>query len=287
MTLRIAPGRGNGENWMAHSTGGGPAKQHDANELASGYTAQHRIAEYCGISVAVATNAWLLLKTLRSPSLSGWWFPLAALCGILMSDFISGFVHWLFDSWGNLDTPVFGRLAIRTFRHHHVDQKAITTHDFVETNACNISLTTIWAIAGLNTLRGDDVTLYGVFFAQSLLCATFFTSFTAQIHKWSHMDEPPRWVGVLQRVGLVLPPGHHSRHHSAPYNRNYCITVGWLNGPLRAIRFFETLERTITALTGVLPREDDLGKETALEVAAEEGVVDEGREEEAATGPER
>jgi ubiquitin-conjugating enzyme E2 variant len=261
--------------------------QHDAAELAAGYTAQHRIAEYCGITTAVAANGWLLVQTLRSPSLSGWWLPLAALVGILMSDFISGFVHWMFDSWGDLDTPVFGRLAIRTFRHHHVDQKAITTHDFVETNACNISLTVIWATWGLLTLRGDDVSLFDVFFAQALLCATVFTSFTSQIHKWAHSDEPHGIITFLQRMRLVLAPEHHALHHSAPYNRNYCITVGWMNGPLRAIRFFETLERTITAITGVVPREDDLGKDTALEVASENGVIDEGLGAEGALADER
>jgi hypothetical protein len=50
-------------------------------------------------------------------------------------------------------------------------------------------------------------------------------------------------------------------------------TLGWMNGPLRAIRFFETLERTITAVTGVVPREDDLGKEAALDVAGETGAL--------------
>ena len=42
-----------------------------------------------------------------------------------------------------------------------------------------------------------------------------------------------------------------------------------------AIRFFETLERTITALTGVIPREDDLGKDVALEVAVESEIESE------------
>ena len=35
------------------------------------------------------------------------------------------------------------------------------------------------------------------------------------------------------------------------------------------VRFFETLERVITAVTGAVPREDDLGETAALEVAAE------------------
>ena len=64
-------------------------------------------------------------------------------------------------------------------------------------------------------------------------------------------------------------------HHSAPYNRNYCITVGWMNGPLRAVRFFETLEWAITAVTGAIPREDDIGKEEAIAVVAETSPGDE------------
>jgi plasmanylethanolamine desaturase len=248
------------------------APPHDADALAAGYAASHRTAEYCGIVVAVACSAWLTVWTAHCPSLSGWWMPLAAFVGILLSDFTSGFVHWMFDSWGSLDTPVMGRLAIRTFRHHHVAPKAITTHDFVETNAHNIALTVIYSTVGFLVLRGTT-TLFDVFIAQMLLCATFFTAFTSQIHKWAHMDEPPRIVALLQRARLIISPEHHRHHHVAPYNRNYCITVGWLNGPLRAIRFFETLERTITALTGVIPREDDLGKDVAIEVAAEEGVA--------------
>ena len=262
---------------MAEST-----KQHDASELAAGYTAQHRTYEICGIIVAMATGSWLLARVLESPPLSGWWMPLAALVGILLSDFISGFVHWLFDTWGSLDTPIFGRLAIRTFRHHHVDQKAITTHDFVETNGHNISLTTIYSISGLLVLASDEpVTLFRVFVCMSLLCATFFTAFTSQIHKWAHQDKPSRVVALLQRARLVLSPDHHAKHHSAPFNRNYCITVGWMNGPLRAIRFFETLERTITVITGVVPREDDLGKEAAIEVASATGIVEPSEDEKA------
>jgi plasmanylethanolamine desaturase len=248
-------------------------QQHDASELAAGYTTQHRKAEYCGIFVAVSMSLWLFVRTIQSPPLSGWWMPLAAFVGILASDFVSGFVHWMFDSWGNLDTPVFGRLAIRTFRHHHVDQRAITRHDFIETNGHNISLTVIWSTCGFLVLHAEKVTLFNVFIAQSLLCATFFTSFTSQIHKWAHMEKPSRLVAFLQRTRLVLAPDHHAVHHSSPYNRNYCITMGWMNGPLRAIRFFETLERTITAITGVVPREDDLGKDTAIEVANEVGAL--------------
>lgn len=246
-----------------------PVKHHDATELAAGYTASHRTAEKCGIVVAVACSAWLCVRIAGCPPLSGWWMPLAALVGILISDFMSGFVHWLFDTWGNLDTPIFGRLAIRTFRHHHVDQKAITTHDFIETNGHNIALTSIYSVSGMVVVTPESSTLLDVFIGQTLVCASFFTAFTSQIHKWAHTDAPPRVVALLQRARLILAPEHHALHHAAPYNRSYCITVGWMNGPLRAIRFFETLERTITALTGAVPREDDIGKDAALAIAEE------------------
>jgi len=244
-------------------------KQHAAEDLAAGYKPQHRAAEKWGIATAAVCTGWLLVTVIRCKPLSGWWMPLAAFVGILLSDFMSGFVHWLFDTWGNLDTPVFGRLAIRTFREHHVDQKAITRHDFIETNGHNIALTVIYSVVGLYLIRPATATLSDVFVGQMLLCATLFTAFTSQIHKWAHMDQPPRIVALLQSARLIINPEHHSIHHSAPYNRNYCITVGWLDAPLRAVRFFETLERTITLFTGIVPRVDDIGKDAAIEVATE------------------
>jgi len=55
---------------------------------------------------------------------------------------------------------------------------------------------------------------------------------------------------LLQRARLIISPEHHAVHHAAPQTRNYSITLGWLNGPLRAVRFFETLERVIAAASG-------------------------------------
>ena len=90
---------------------------------------------------------------------------------------------------------------------------------------------------------------------------------TNQFHKWSHMDEPPAAVRLLQRASLILPPDHHGVHHSAPYRKYYCITVGWLNEALHRVRFFQLLERVISASTGLVPREDDIGKKAALVLA--------------------
>jgi len=47
-------------------------------------------------------------------------------------------------------------------------------------------------------------------------------------------------------ANLILPPDHHEVHHTAPYAKYYCITVGWLNEALFRLRFFQTLEKLIT-----------------------------------------
>jgi plasmanylethanolamine desaturase len=241
----------------------------DAASLEAGYATSHRIYELTGIVGTVVVGSWLFLRILECNMLSGWWVPLAALLGILAADFTSGFVHWMFDTWGSIDTPIFGRLAIRTFRHHHVDAKAITRHDFIETNGHNFGLSLPVAIIGVFVVRPATATLVDVFIGMALLALVIFNAATSQIHKWAHQDERPRFVHLLQRLRLIVSAEHHAGHHAAPHTRNYCITVGWLNGPLRAVRFFETLERVITAITGAVPREDDLGSDVALEVAAE------------------
>lgn len=239
----------------------------DRAELA-GYTQSHRAYEIGVSCVAVVLFGWLVVRLAKSPHISGFWVPLALLLGILAADFVSGFAHWAFDSWGSLDTPVLGRLAIRTFREHHVDEKAITRHDFIETNGHNIGLSAVVSTAGVLTLGAEGASSTRTFIGMCLCAMAVFVAMTSQIHKWSHQDAPSPVVRFLQRMHLILTPEHHAIHHAAPYDKNYCITMGWMNGPLRAIRFFPTLERIITALTGAIPRVDDIGEREALAIAA-------------------
>lgn len=195
----------------------------------------------------------------------------AAFLGFLGADLVSGLVHWLADTWGSPDMPVIGATLIRPFRHHHLDPLEITRHDFIETNGANclISLPVAAAALAIATYGTGGWALFISAFLGSLVVWVMGTN---QFHKWSHTAQPPRAVSWLQRVGLVLPADHHAKHHSAPYDRNYCITVGWWNGPLSAIGFFPTLERWITRMTGHLPRADDLQLPTARGPSCPDGV---------------
>jgi len=160
------------------------------------------------------------------------------LLGFIGADFFSGMVHFLGDTFGTENTPIFGASFIKPFRDHHVDPKGMTNHDFVETsgNNCIVSLPPMIFIYHLIDIQHSLLNFgFYIFF----LFLMFFVFITNQIHKWAHMEDPGRIVRLLQNYHLVLSPRHHSVHHTAPFNSYYCITVGWLNPLLYRCRFFE------------------------------------------------
>ena len=233
------------------------------DELAAAPQGFRRFETLC--TVVYAPLALTLLWQIRG-SLAEWplLIPFALLLGMLGADIISGVAHWGFDTWGTPDTPLVGRTLIRTFREHHVDQKAITRHGFIETNGANV-----WggcSVAILGLYLGDGGRTQALIRA-SLLFLSFFVAATSQIHKWAHMDSPPVVVRWLQRTRVLLSPDHHATHHAAPYDRSYCITCGWLNATLSYVHFFQLAEALITAVSGAVPRRDDIGDEAALALA--------------------
>jgi ubiquitin-conjugating enzyme E2 variant len=213
--------------------------------LERGYQASHRLYELCGVVATSLTGAWLAAR-LCAVAPPAWWLAPALLIALVGADLVSGLVHWGFDSWGDFDTPLVGRLAIRAFRQHHLDPGVMLRHDFIETNGHNITLALTLTLAGLCLAPG--------FVALCLLMMALCVSFTSQIHKWAHTPRPPRLVRLLQRTGLLLSPAHHQRHHLGPHDSHYCITVGWLNLPLDRLRLFDRLERLIVRTTGAQPR---------------------------------
>jgi ubiquitin-conjugating enzyme E2 variant len=240
-------------------------EQRDARELA-GTAPGFRRLEIAAMVAFPVGFVWLAARTwtsLEQPML----LTLAIVTGFFLADFISGFVHWFFDTWFSPDTPYIGRAFVRTFREHHVDPKAITRHDFVETNGSNMIAGSVLVVTGHLFAQAE-----GAFTAASFLFAGLFTSVTSQVHKWAHADRVPKLVALLQRARLILTKSAHARHHAAPFDRAYCITSGWLNATLQYTRFFRFLERVVSATTGALPRKDDIGVEAAISVAEEEPI---------------
>jgi ubiquitin-conjugating enzyme E2 variant len=178
-----------------------------------------------------------------------WWQILGAwLVGVLLADLVSGFIHWLMDTWGTPETPVFGELFIRDFRIHHQDEKEMTRHGFFETNGNNaMVLLLVLVPAVLWSPTRPEWIAFIISFASAIL-------FTNQIHKWSHEDKPSRFVTWLQSTHVILPPDVHAMHHIYPHTTYYNITTGWLNLIIELIRIYPAMERAISTVTGWKPR---------------------------------
>ena len=245
-------------------------EQRDKASLREGYSRGVRRFEMASIMVYALSMCWLAVHIFPDVLESPWLALSAFMAGFVGADFVSGFVHWAADTWGTPEWPLVGKALIRPFREHHVDQTEITRHDFIETNGNNCFVSIFPTVgAALIPMRGTVST-----FACELMFALSFAVFgTNQFHKWAHMTTPPRMVAFLQRLNLLLPADHHALHHSAPYAKYYCITVGWMNEVLFRVRFFQVLERLITATTGMLPREDDIGAKAARMIAPTPKVV--------------
>jgi hypothetical protein len=174
----------------------------------------------------------------------GWWLPVAAVAGLLIADFVSGFVHFLADNFCEADTPIIGKTFVRPFREHHADPLAITTHGFVEANGGNtiVSLPVLAPVALLVPIEdGPFATMVGAL-TLAFIIPIWLTN---QIHKWAHMVAPPRIIRAIQRTGLILANKHHDVHHTSPFDTYYCITVGFWNPFLERIGLWERLERWI------------------------------------------
>lgn len=250
----------------------------DVETLSKGYTPGRRAMDTIVIVLFFVLEAFVLYRSLPFIGERSIVSAVIAFIGYLAADFMSGLVHWIGDTWGNPSMPIVGQYFIRPFREHHVDQMAITRHNFTETNGAN-------SLATMVVLLPTVLLLYGLrspfvlgfhFFAFAMSMGVFGTN---QFHKWSHLSEQRRpWlIRQLQGLGVILRPAHHAKHHAAPYDHHYCITVGWLNPVLAKIQFFRVVEKVIQKITGAIPRKNDIvltaTKTASKAVAKVEGVI--------------
>lgn len=192
------------------------------------------LIDIAAIAVFTALAAAASYRFIAHAGLSGPLVLAAVLAAWLAADLLSGLVHWGFDSFGSIRTPILGRQFIQPFREHHADERAITRHGFAETNGA--SCLAALPAAGAAALVPLASPTWG--FAQAfLLFSALGVLATNQCHKWAHSDPDrvPRAVRLAQRLRLVLRPEEHRRHHAHPFDTHYCTASGWLNAPLNAL----------------------------------------------------
>lgn len=206
------------------------------------YALGHRLLEIICIGGLFAQLIYLgvrLGQGISTPT-QAWGVGASLLGGYFAADFISGCVHWAGDVLGSESMPLLGAHFIKPFRSHHLDQKDITRHDFIETNGnnCIVSVLGLFPVVIWMPSQPSFFFYFAALMSSTALC-TFGTN---QFHKWAHADEVGPVVAALQRTGLILSPDHHRIHHTAPHDTYYCITHGMLNPLLARIRFFRVLE---------------------------------------------
>lgn len=195
----------------------------------------------------------LVLSVLDYGKTSDRYFFLALLpLGWLAADFITGLIHWGFDTYGSQTMPFLGRAFIKPFRDHHTDPKEMTTHSLTVTIGNTCIAATPAAAAFLYPLvfgtPSDTFRLFAFFSALTI----FGTVLTNQFHKWAHLDNPSGWIVFLQKSKLILGPKHHHVHHTKPHDTYYCITNGWMDAFLHKINFWRGME-TMVSWFGVKP----------------------------------
>jgi ubiquitin-conjugating enzyme E2 variant len=210
-----------------------------------------RFADIIWVALAIGLAVAHVTRLISVPGIFNWYSLLAVIVALPVADFISGCIHWTFDTWGSEKVFFIGPRLIKPFRVHHAKPKDLLgTHYFTTLADSAVAMIPVLLVAlliPLSTLAGQ---IAAVFLAG--LSIAFLP--TNQIHKWAHMDRPPLVVRVLQKCRLILPPAHHDVHHGPPHTDNYCITTGWCNPLLSRIGFFRKMEWLITKVTGMKPR---------------------------------
>lgn len=230
---------------------------HDASPAARpearGYTRRQRWVNIAGLAVFGLLSIHRghhVGMVMQEHGLSPGWILLAALLALPFADFLSGFVHWAADNWGRGDWPILGGF-IQPFRNHHDDPLDMTRHGPIERHGDNCVASLPLFVAAFLAGPGP---LSEVFWGSFWLASAYWIIATNQFHAWAHMDEVPGWVAWLQRHRLILSPEHHDRHHLPPHGEAYCITTGWMDAPLRWLRFFDLLDAIIERICGLPPR---------------------------------
>ena len=210
--------------------------------------------EVISVLAGVALVVTHLVLFARVPEFWHWSTPVVILLGLVGADFVSGVVHWAGDTWGTEDSPWIGRRFLRPFRFHHAHPLDMLKSNFFTTNG-DTALSALPFLLVPFLIPLD--TSAGRFAALLVMAVGGWGMWTSQFHQWAHMKSPPRVVVWMQRRGLLLSREHHLRHHKSPFATHYCITTGWCDGFLNAIRFFAALEWVIQWLTGLRPRSDE------------------------------
>lgn len=207
----------------------------------------HRLLELSALTLFATYSLGFLCKI--AVAIEGIATCLVLLAGIiigyLIADLISGIAHWLGDRFGDESTALVGPTFIAPFREHHDQPLAMLQHGLVELVGNTAVLASPVLVASYYLLDLQSPSLWTLFFSGVIVSALIGLVATNAIHRWAHMDEPPRIAALLQKSGLILNWERHARHHRGDFDKAYCITSGWMDNRLDALQIWSRAERLL------------------------------------------
>jgi ubiquitin-conjugating enzyme E2 variant len=161
------------------------------------------------------------------------------------ADFLTGFFHWLEDTYCLESYPLIGGFICEPNIEHHVDpQMMVRTGTFISRNILQWTLALVlFAILCL-------ISLGNVFTFITLL----MTSFGNEVHRWNHISKNGKFVTFMKDFGIIQAQRQHSMHHKPPHKKYYCVLTSQVNAVLEPIDFWRKLEWFVQIATGISPK---------------------------------
>jgi ubiquitin-conjugating enzyme E2 variant len=149
------------------------------------------------------------------------------------ADFLTGFFHWLEDTYCLESYPLIGSFICEPNIEHHIDpQLMVRTGTFFSRNVlqwglCGAMFGMVWMVGFGNVYTFTTLAL---------------TSFGNEIHRWNHMHKTNRFVTFVKDFGIIQAHKQHSMHHKPPHNFYYCVMTSQVNAVLERVNFWRRLE---------------------------------------------
>lgn len=165
------------------------------------------------------------------------------LIGFFLADFVSGFGHWIEDTYLSYCTkiPLLSGIAKDNEMHHYYPRLIVSCSTLESMQVTTPLVLVFYSI------------IYIFFkthmFTYRFLYATMFPFllFTNIIHKFAHMRdcEKNSILKFLQKIGLFCSSKEHHLHHTIA-DKKYCVNTNYLNPILDNLGFWKLLEFIIS-----------------------------------------
>ncbi len=158
---------------------------------------------------------------------------------ILLTDFVTGFVHFWIDQYGREEMPIVGKSVIHLNINHHKNPMDMTNRSYLQLTWSS------WVLGFVILL------LWFLSFGKLDWEIVFLVVYGSQgniIHKWAHQTKSQNGsvITLLQKWKIIPNKHQHRHHHNAPFDTFFCVQTIFLNPVLEKIRFWDGLIWVLT-----------------------------------------